>query len=648
MLSFDYHKRNIPHKRSFNKHPSFMDDLPYKLIDTYNDEYDDRDNFGSEVNDDNRALFHATANLRWLEKNWNNGSNHSLKKAYDSHLGSLKQDFKNYFKCVTYYQKGCKAILRQFTEAMLAYGLTDTVLLAVEIYLADVIRSEISTDSIEKYLPDYYELYLKAADIELFYGDNPYIVKRCYDIITIMSSLNCKFDKNYNKNDAIIKEKIDNSVIFNIYNDIINENSVKNKLRNDLRDKYKDVVDSFNILIDYELSYNNIDSICYVSDYVFSTFKNHLKKNSDTDSCRLIALMSNVIYSKYLLILLYKLSFCSYKIKSDFASRGIRKIKYVRDEQLLNLKKFCDNAIKFNKKNEYFNILSYLAIYLLSRFVMNDLHTDDNIGEVCYYTSFDNFSFMLPYKCKDDSKNEVGKLTVMNLSYMNDPNEGLILKKILFGDDYKQVKYGRKTANVQYVFVKCFSPLKDYLPMWNMYGDNAEGLCIIINWKETIKRASVYDSPLYNVCYIRHKGQRFWINEGDNPNLSSGKRRELYQCIVEIRGIIKSNKLDDSIIADIIGDATFLFKDASYSYEMEQRILYSYKKVNDSFLHTKAEMPLVYIQPNFTLQIKEIILGPRFKESYVKLPFIKEQIDVMCQKIHRDIPDITLSNIEYR
>lgn len=54
---------------------------------------------------------------------------------------------------------------------------------------------------------------------------------------------------------------------------------------------------------------------------------------------------------------------------------------------------------------------------------------------------------MLPEKCteEDDTADRLGKLTVMHLSYMNDPNEGKTLQKAIYGPSYGALQ---KAANL--------------------------------------------------------------------------------------------------------------------------------------------------------------------------------------------------------
>ena len=106
---------------------------------------------------------------------------------------------------------------------------------------------------------------------------------------------------------------------------------------------------------------------------------------------------------------------------------------------------------------------------------------DDDV-DIAYYTSIDNLFLMLP--CKAKKKEYIGKLAIMNISYMNDPNEGKTLQKFLYGKEIERTRRKRRDVRVPYVFLKCFTTQIDYLPMWEMYADHAEGCCIVISWNK--------------------------------------------------------------------------------------------------------------------------------------------------------------------
>lgn len=96
--------------------------------------------------------------------------------------------------------------------------------------------------------------------------------------------------------------------------------------------------------------------------------------------------------------------------------------------------------------------------------------------DMAYYTVLESFFYMLPVNVK--KKDECGRLSIMNIAYMNAPNEGKILQRFLFEEKAEQQNAGeRKSIRYPYVFMKCFTSLIDDLPMWEMYGDHAKGCC---------------------------------------------------------------------------------------------------------------------------------------------------------------------------
>ena len=100
-------------------------------------------------------------------------------------------------------------------------------------------------------------------------------------------------------------------------------------------------------------------------------------------------------------------------------------------------------------------------------------------NSLAYYTSLETFSYMLPFRAEDEM---VGRFSIMNIAYMNDPNEGRTLQKCLFEGEvpFEGDVLHRKNARYPYVFLKCFTPQIDFLPMWGMYGDHARGCCLVL------------------------------------------------------------------------------------------------------------------------------------------------------------------------
>ena len=65
-------------------------------------------------------------------------------------------------------------------------------------------------------------------------------------------------------------------------------------------------------------------------------------------------------------------------------------------------------------------------------------------------------------------------------------------------------------------------------------------------------------------------------------------------------------------------------------------------------MNMETKYTLLFVYPDFPLQIEEIILAPKFIDRTRKIPYIQEQIEKMCDYIGGDMPIITNSNIDYR
>lgn len=134
------------------------------------------------------------------------------------------------------------------------------------------------------------------------------------------------------------------------------------------------------------------------------------------------------------------------------------------------------------------------------------------------------------------------------------------------------------------------------------------------------------------------------MNE-DNEKLSRSCRainsqlQELHNVAEEIA------EQDRRYLDDVLGKVLYLFKDSSYSYEQELRVIYQTK---DNILHTDSDKPWLFVQTPFPLQLDEVILGPKFPDVSTRVPYLQEQLDLMCEKTGTEKPRITLSEIDYR
>lgn len=277
------------------------------------------------------------------------------------------------------------------------------------------------------------------------------------------------------------------------------------------------------------------------------------------------------------------------------------------------------------------------------------LKVDTNVeNDIYYYSSFSTLRYMLPEKCaSEELRQNLGSLKIMHIAYMNDPAEGVGLCT-LFDLKCKLLNSDGYIKKLPYAFIKCFTRQKDYLPMWNLYGDKGKGCSLKLKWHSKIFN-------LYNVAYINRDSAI--LTEEHNPNIDVVSVNEK---LANLKFLIENCKdkcsqkylenLEDTIV-DILKKIRFIFKDDSYSYEKEIRcvILPPDTISLDKFeLLGNDSVPKLGITIKKLFEVEEIILGPKFENLIDCLPYLQQQLDKLAIELNYDTPKISLSRLEYR
>jgi len=637
LLEFEYDKKLYEELLTLNPHPEFMDRVS---IVTEDYEHDD---FGSLPGDEKNALGHAAGVLWKIQKyrpSFSGEESKTIRTRKRSHtkkpdlllfVNDLENDFYNYCACIK-HGLGNKADLRALTEALLCYGCEDTVWEEVTEWHTAV--SENKNFAKSTFLPNFDRLYIRQADRFLFLELNTEEALKFYGLAALSwdhepdaKETNpddfVSFTRQYELYSCILKgasypygTSSQSSTFFQLYNRIIHSGISSSSLSEEL-----------------------------------STFVLSIQEIMESPSsrslhrARLALLMFIVITRKCLLPELARLYDDPDRERWEVAI--MEKSRLLEDTGYSILSRY---AAHMTWKSGIWCFDSYLRLAkaaYLSELLLDELNAEEDAEEIAYYTSAEVFSYMLPEKCteEDDTADRLGKLTVMHLSYMNDPNEGKTLQKAIYGPSYGALQKGRKPLDVPFVFVKCFSPRIDYLPMWEMYGDHARGCCLVIDWKASKWMEEEAEPVLYHVCYLRKQGNSYVVLNEDNEKLSRSCRainsqlQELHNVAEEIA------EQDRRYLDDVLGKVLYLFKDSSYSYEQELRVIYQTK---DNILHTDGDKPWLFVQTPFPLQLDEVILGPKFPDVSTRVPYLQEQLDLMCEKTGTEKPRITLSEIDYR
>ena len=278
-----------------------------------------------------------------------------------------------------------------------------------------------------------------------------------------------------------------------------------------------------------------------------------------------------------------------------------------------------------------------------------------------------------------------GKTRLYNASYMNDPEEGLIIEKVLKSNKEGKISSYFKNRNIldpSSWFLMSFTNKTDDLAMWSQYGDDAKGVCLVlreddfsrftsfndVSWRkeaiplvETMSKVEStlsYDlkgSPtvvikdeekrsksekkenvpkgnrdyLYRIAYVKNIGEDIELEQTDLFDKSE---------IEELEKLLKSlkEKLDSgskvteenyqNAISKCIEEIRYLFKSVDYKYENELRIL-RYANLDPSNKEIKIDkssgIGKLYVERENPIQIEEVIFGPKFPNPEYVTPLLK-------------------------
>lgn len=322
----------------------------------------------------------------------------------------------------------------------------------------------------------------------------------------------------------------------------------------------------------------------------------------------------------------------------------IRGLQFNSMDYLQVAKDYWSYTSRVRSSSQYQNLLLLLQETAYVEMIRDMLREKNLKQDVAYYTSLNTLRYMLPERAGD----KAGRLSIMHVAYMNDPNEGKTLWSYCGGEELAgTVKGQRRSAEYPYVFLKCFTPLIDDLPMWEMYGDHAAGCCIV--FKKAFLRSSRLQVPLYRVCYLRKKNSVYELCTEDNPGIENKKLLKEY--LIRLQEIYKECRNDKRVhlyFKRITESIIFLFKDANYQHEQELRIMYSYTNISENFLHIDGEYPKLYLNPEIYLRIQEIILGPKVKDVPLIVPYLQEELAKLSNMLGVGKPNIYLSEISYQ
>ena len=401
----------------------------------------------------------------------------------------------------------------------------------------------------------------------------------------------------------------------NLQNDIKQKQDIVNRILDILKNFSS--VEILNILVD--ILQNN-------SDIKLDTDK--IPTTSLTKILDKLCLNSNIDTDRELLIRTLNLKLTSGRklvvnTKYDILNGWIEYYKDVKDKD------------KLNQLIDIYKIVQEIKFKL-------GLKEDNKKLQFGHYTKGATLQVMLKQEEKNEKKHIFsvsGKTRLYNASYMNDPEEGLIIEKALKSNKEGKISSYFENRNIldpSSWFLMSFTIKTDDLAMWSQYGDNAQGVCLVlkkddfsrftsfndVSWrKETLlleseNKSEVAISELSSD--FKSSPNKLENNDSSNSinrdetqlkseqkdNVSKGSIDYLYRIAYigkdfkleksELFDDDEINKLDESVnnlkqklyerlyesdpfyknaISKCIEEIRYLFKSVDYKYENELRIL---------------------------------------------------------------------------
>ena len=259
-------------------------------------------------------------------------------------------------------------------------------------------------------------------------------------------------------------------------------------LQNDLNQTNLRVIEILDILKNFsnvEILNILVDILQNNSDIKLDTDK--IPTTSLTKILDKLCLNSNIDTDRELLIRTLNLKLTSGRklvvnTKYDILNGWIEYYKDVKDKD------------KLNQLIDIYKIVQEIKFKL-------GLKEDNKKLQFGHYTKGATLQVMLKQEEKNEKKHIFSvsvKTRLYNASYMNDPEEGLIIEKALKSNKEGKISSYFENRNIldpSSWFLMSFTIKTDDLAMWSQYGDNAQGVCLVLKEDDFSRFTSLNDVP---------------------------------------------------------------------------------------------------------------------------------------------------------
>ena len=391
----------------------------------------------------------------------------------------------------------------------------------------------------------------------------------------------------------------------NLQNDIKQKQDIVNRILDILKNFSS--VEILNILVD--ILQNNSD-ITLDTDKIPTTSltkildKLCLNSNIDTDRDLLIRTLNLKLTSGRKLVVNTK-----YDILNDW-------IEYYKD---------VEDKDKLNQLIDIYKIIQEIKFKL-------GLKEDNKKLQFGHYTKGATLQVILKQEeneKKEEKKNIFsvsGKTRLYNASYMNDPEEGLVIEKVLKSNKEGKISSyfeKRDILDPSSWFLMSFTSKTDDLAMWSQYGDDAQGVCLVLKEDDFSRFTSFNDVSWRKETLLLESENKseVAISESSSDFKSSPNKLEnndsnnsIYRDETQLKSEQKDNISKGSI--DYLYRIAYI-KNKDKDFELEKSELFDddeIKELDESVNHLKQKLEenLVENDPFYKKAISECIEEIRY------------------------------------
>ena len=370
-----------------------------------------------------------------------------------------------------------------------------------------------------------------------------------------------------------------------------------------LQDDIKQIEDTVNIILDILKNFSSVE----ILNILVEILQNNPDIKLDTDKIPTtsltkvldkLCLNSNINTDRELLIRALNLKLASGRklvvnTKYDILNGWIEYYKDVKDKD------------KLNQLIDIYRIVQEIKFKL-------GLKEDNKKLQFGHYTKGATLQVILKQEeneKKEEKKNIFsvsGKTRLYNASYMNDPEEGLVIEKVLKSNKEGKISSyfeKRDILDPSSWFLMSFTSKTDDLAMWSQYGDDAQGVCLVlkeddfsrftsfndVSWR---KETLLLESENKSEVAISESSSDFNSppNKLENNDSNNSINRDETQLKSEQKDNISKGSIDYLYRIAYIKNKD---KDKDKDFELEKSELFDddeIKKLDESVNHLKQKL----------------------------------------------------------